>query len=55
MRRMCLVAVAADRTRLKWRTALIFLGPAFAFYTVFVIVPSVKSLGWCMQRWDGLG
>ena len=31
-----------------------FVGPAAVFYTLFVIVPSVKSFVWSSMRWDGL-
>ena len=31
-----------------------FVGPATVFYTLFVIVPSVKSFVWSSMRWDGL-
>lgn len=40
--------------RLHWGWVVFFVGPAFAFYTAFVIVPSLKSFAWSAVRWDGL-
>ena len=40
--------------RLNWLGILVFIGPAAVFYTVFVIVPSLKSFIWSVYRWDGL-
>ena len=33
---------------------MVFTGPAAVFYTVFVIVPSLKAFVWSVYRWDGL-
>jgi ABC-type sugar transport system permease subunit/ABC-type glycerol-3-phosphate transport system substrate-binding protein len=40
--------------RLHWGWVVFFVGPAFVFYTAFVIVPSLKSFAWSTVRWDGL-
>ena len=44
----------AGRLRLSWKGILVFIGPAALLYTVFVVVPCVKSFVWCLYRWDGL-
>jgi len=46
--------VESGRVGLSWLSVLIFVGPAFALYTVFVVVPSARSFWWSTQRWDGL-
>jgi len=33
---------------------VVFLAPAFVLFTVFVAVPSVRALGYSLQKWDGL-
>jgi raffinose/stachyose/melibiose transport system permease protein len=45
----------AGRRHISPASLLVFLGPALLLYTIFVIVPSVRALGWCAYRWDGLG
>jgi ABC-type sugar transport system permease subunit/ABC-type glycerol-3-phosphate transport system substrate-binding protein len=47
-------APSSSGLRLAWLPALVFVGPAALFYTVFVIVPSFKSFAWSAYRWDGL-
>ena len=49
-RRLLLAASA----RLNWRAILTFIGPAAVLYTVFVVVPCLKSFAWSVYRWDGL-
>ena len=44
----------AGRLRLGWASVIVFVGPALALYTAFVIVPCGRSFVWCTQRWDGL-
>jgi len=44
----------AGRMSLRWPSVVLFVGPALLLYTAFVMVPSVQSLGWSTQRWDGL-
>jgi raffinose/stachyose/melibiose transport system permease protein len=34
---------------------LAFLAPAVLLETVFVVIPSIRALGYSLQRWDGLG
>ena len=40
--------------RLNWLGVAFFVGPGAAFYTLFVVVPSIKSFVWSAMRWDGL-
>ena len=40
--------------RLPWTGVVFFVGPAAVFYTLFVVVPSIKSFVWSAMRWDGL-
>ena len=42
------------RKHLTWANRIVLLGPALLLYTVFVIVPSVKSFSWSAHAWDGL-
>ena len=42
------------RVRLRWSGVVFFVGPAAVLYTLFVIVPSLKSFTWSLNRWDGL-
>jgi len=44
----------APSARLNWRAVLTFIGPAAVLYTVFVVVPCLKSFAWSVYRWDGL-
>jgi len=53
-RRAGKVASSAGGIRPGWKTVLIFVGPAALFYTLFVILPSIKSFSWSVQRWDGI-
>jgi ABC-type sugar transport system permease subunit/ABC-type glycerol-3-phosphate transport system substrate-binding protein len=46
--------VVSSSMKLRWGWVLLFVGPATLFYTVFVIVPSLKSFAWSGYRWDGL-
>ena len=41
--------------RLGWVNVLLFTGPALAFYSIFVVFPSGRSLVWSTQQWNGLG
>ena len=47
-------SIEAKRIGLSWLSVLIFVGPALALYTVFVVIPSARSFWWSTQRWDGL-
>ena len=40
--------------RIGWGNILLFLGPAVLLYTVFVIIPCLKSFAWSVHLWDGL-
>lgn len=53
-RREGAVTHPSGRVRLSWGWVVFFVGPAAVFYTLFVIVPSVKSFAWSTVRWDGL-
>jgi len=33
---------------------LLFVGPALALYTIFVIAPALRSFSWSVHRWNGL-
>lgn len=44
----------AGRVRLGWKSVLLFVGPAALLYTVFVIVPSLRTFPWSLSQWDGL-
>lgn len=45
---------SVGRMHLSWTNRIVLLGPALALYTVFVIVPSLKSFSWSAHAWDGL-
>ena len=45
---------SAGRQRLSWPNILLFVAPAVLVYTVFVIVPSLRSFVWSVHRWNGL-
>jgi ABC-type sugar transport system permease subunit/ABC-type glycerol-3-phosphate transport system substrate-binding protein len=32
-----------------------FVGPAFALYAMFVLLPGLAAFGWALTRWDGFG
>jgi len=53
-RRAGKVRMTAGRHTFGPVNILLFVGPAFVLYTVFVIVPCVKSFTWSVHRWDGL-
>ncbi|HUJ09509.1 MAG TPA: extracellular solute-binding protein [Verrucomicrobiae bacterium] len=40
--------------RMRWSTALLFVGPALALYLFFSIKPCVQSFGWALTQWDGI-
>jgi len=44
----------SGNVRLSGLGVILFAGPAAIFYTLFVIVPSIKSFVWSSMRWDGL-
>jgi len=46
--------ITESKPRLSRFNRIVLLGPAVALYTVFVIVPSVKSFSWSLHEWDGL-
>ena len=39
---------------MRVRNVLLFVGPALAIYTIFIIVPCVRSFTWSLHRWNGL-
>ncbi len=47
-------STASGRPRLNRLNGIVLLGPALLLYTVFVIVPSIKSFAWSLNEWDGL-
>ena len=40
-------------TRLRLPTALTFVGPAFALFAAFVLLPGLGAIGWAFTHWDG--
>lgn len=40
--------------RMKWPTALLFVGPALGLYLLFSIKPCLQSFGWALAQWDGI-
>ena len=54
-RREKAAAISSEgRVRLSWAGVTFFVGPAAVFYTMIVIIPSLKSFSWALHRWDGL-
>src|SRR5690606_28203059 len=45
----------SDFGRLRWRVALVFVGPALLLYVALVLLPGLTAFGWSFLRWDGLG
>jgi raffinose/stachyose/melibiose transport system permease protein len=39
---------------MRWGNVLLFIGPALALYTIFLIIPSIRSFTWSVHRWSGL-
>ncbi|WP_428390094.1 extracellular solute-binding protein [Mucisphaera sp.] len=46
--------VEAGGMRIRFSVVAVFLLPALLFYSVFVVIPSLSSFAWSVQRWDGL-
>ncbi len=44
----------ASSLRLKPWSIVLFVGPAVALYTAFVIVPCLRSFQWSLYDWDGI-
>ncbi|QDU70868.1 extracellular solute-binding protein [Mucisphaera calidilacus] len=40
--------------RIRASAVITFLLPAVLLYTAFLVIPSLSSFGWSVQRWDGL-
>ena len=36
------------------KVAIMFIAPAFIFYTLFIIVPTVSSVYYSFTSWDGI-
>jgi len=47
-------AVTAGYVRIRRISLIVFIGPAALLYSVFVIIPCVRSFHWSVNRWDGL-
>ncbi len=47
-------AYTESRFKMRWFHVILFVGPALLLYTVFVIVPCLKSFYWSLNQWDGL-
>ncbi len=41
--------------RLSWGNVTLFIAPALVVYAVFVLWPALRSFGWSLHQWDGLG
>ena len=41
--------------RSNWTTALVFLPPALAVFTIFVIMPVGEAAWYSLYNWDGYG
>ena len=52
--RLAQARMTAGRTKLGWEWVLLFVGPAALLYTVFVVVPSIRTFPWSLNQWDGL-
>jgi raffinose/stachyose/melibiose transport system permease protein len=44
----------ASLQRMGWGNVLLFVGPSVAVYTLFVILPSLRSFSWSLHQWNGL-
>jgi raffinose/stachyose/melibiose transport system permease protein len=44
----------AGRLKMSWPNVVLFVGPAALAYTVFVIIPGLKSFSWSLHEWNGL-
>ena len=40
--------------KLSFPNILLFVAPAVAIYSIFVIYPSLRSFLWSVHKWDGL-
>jgi raffinose/stachyose/melibiose transport system permease protein len=45
--------VATGRPRLRWRTAAVFLLPALALYSIFIVYPLASALQYSLFNWRG--
>jgi len=48
------IVAQAGLQRLGWCNVLLFVAPAVIVYTIFVIVPSLRSFSWSLHEWNGL-
>ncbi len=39
---------------MRFRNVLLFVGPAVVIYSMFIIVPCVRSFAWSVHQWNGL-
>jgi raffinose/stachyose/melibiose transport system permease protein len=47
-------SVVEELQPMRFRNILLFVGPAVAIYTVFIIVPCLRSFSWSLHEWNGL-
>ncbi|MBL1421679.1 MAG: sugar ABC transporter permease [Alphaproteobacteria bacterium] len=47
--------VASKRQMRGWKTAIIFVSPAIALFTLFIILPIIEAAGYSVFNWNGLG
>jgi len=46
--------ITAGLQKLSFGNILLFVGPALAIYSLFVIFPSLRSFSWSLHEWNGL-
>jgi raffinose/stachyose/melibiose transport system permease protein len=44
----------AGRVRMGYGNVLLFVAPAFLLYSLFVIIPCLRSFSWSVHTWNGL-
>jgi raffinose/stachyose/melibiose transport system permease protein len=47
-------STATPLPRMRWSNVLLFVAPAIIIYTVFVVIPSLRSFSWSLHEWNGL-
>jgi ABC-type sugar transport system permease subunit/ABC-type glycerol-3-phosphate transport system substrate-binding protein len=48
------LAPIEELQRMRLRNVLLFVGPAVVIYSMFIIVPCVRSFTWSVHQWNGL-
>lgn len=47
--------IASKRDLRGWKTAIVFVAPAIALFTLFIILPIIEAAGYSFFNWNGLG